>query len=139
MLSLSKGIAMITEQDLRTVLEQLERGWNSGDGEAFAAPYAEDAEFVTVQGMRVTGRAAIAAGHQGIFDSIYAGSTNSMELQDTLEVSGDVRIALTRNTLSVPAGPLAGVRQAMSTNVLRRIGAGWEVVSTHNTIIEERR
>ena len=36
---------------------------------------------MTVQGMRVTGRAAIAAGHQGIFDSIYAGSTNSMELQ----------------------------------------------------------
>ncbi len=130
---------MITEQDLHTALDQLERGWNSGDGEAFAAPYAEDAEFVTVQGMRVTGRGPIAAGHQGIFDSVYAGSTISMELLHILEVSDDVRIALSRNTLSVPAGPLAGVRQAMSTSVLRRRGSEWEILSTHNTVIEERR
>jgi uncharacterized protein (TIGR02246 family) len=130
---------MITDETVQTVLDQLQLGWNSGDGEAFATPYVDDAEFVTVQGMRVTGRPAIAAGHQGIFDSIYAGSTNSMELLATHAVSEGVRLMLTRNTLSVPAGPLAGVRRALSTNVLRQTGDGWEIVSTHNTIIEERR
>jgi uncharacterized protein (TIGR02246 family) len=130
---------MITDETVQSVFDRLEHGWNSGDGEAYAAPYADDAEFVTVQGMRVSGRRAIAAGHQGIFDSIYAGSTNSMELLDTHEVSDDVRLVLSRNTLSVPAGPLAGVRQALGTSVLRRAGGGWEIVSTQNTLIEERR
>jgi uncharacterized protein (TIGR02246 family) len=129
---------MTTDESMRTVLDQLQDAWNSGDGEAFAAPYADDAEFVTVQGTRVTGRRAIAAGHQGIFDTIYAGSTNSMELLHTHPVTGGVQLALTRNTLSVPAGPLAGVRQALGTVVLRENGAGWEIVSTQNTIIEER-
>jgi uncharacterized protein (TIGR02246 family) len=133
-----KGKDMTIDQSVQTVLDQLQDGWNRGDGEAFAAPYADDAEFVTVQGMRVTGRRAIAAGHQGIFDTIYAGSTNSMELLDTHAVSDGVRLALTRNTLSVPAGPLAGVRQALGTVVLRDNGVGWEIVSTQNTIIEER-
>jgi uncharacterized protein (TIGR02246 family) len=130
---------MTTEESVRTVIDQLEHAWNSGDGEAFAAPYADDAEFVTVQGVRISGRGTIAAGHQGIFDTIYAGSTNSMELLDTHAVSDSVRIVLTRNTLSVPAGPLAGVRQALGTSVLRQAGTGWEIVSTQNTIVEERR
>ena len=130
---------MITDTSVRTVIGQLEAAWNSGDGEAFGAPYAEDAEFVTVQGMRVSGRHAIAAGHQGIFDTVYAGSTNSMEVIGHREAADGVRIVLTRNTLSVPAGPLAGVRQAVGTNVLRRTAAGWEIVSTQNTIVEETR
>jgi len=130
---------MITDTSVRTVIEQLERAWNSSDGEAYGTPYAEDAEFVTVQGIRVCGRRAIAAGHQGIFDTIYAGSTNSMEVIGDREIVDGVRVVLTRNTLSVPAGPLAGVRQAVGTNVLRRNGAGWQIVSTQNTLVEEAR
>ena len=53
---------MITDTSVRTVIDQLELAWNSADGEAYGAPYAEDAEFVTVQGMRISGRHAIAAG-----------------------------------------------------------------------------
>ena len=125
---------MITDNSVATVIDQLESAWNSSDGEAYGAPYAEDAEFVTVQGIRGSGRRAIAAGHQGIFDTIYAGSTNAMEVIGDREIADGVRIVLTRNTLSVPAGPLAGVRQAVGTNVLRRNGAGWEIVSTQNTL-----
>jgi uncharacterized protein (TIGR02246 family) len=124
-------------ESVREVLDQLEAAWNSGDGQAYAAPYSADAQFVTVQGMSVQGRDAIGAGHQGIFDSIYAGSTNSMELLSILAVADGIRLALTRNTLSVPSGPFAGVRQALGTNLLRDTGSGWEIVSTQNTIVEE--
>jgi len=128
-----------TDDTVRPVIDQLEAAWNSADGAAYGAPYAEDAQFVTVQGMQVSGRSAIAAGHQGIFDTVYAGSTNSMELLHTQPVGDGVTLVLTRNTLSVPAGPLAGVRQALGTSVLRQHGTGWEIVSTQNTIIEEPR
>lgn len=130
---------MTDEESIHTVVQGLQDAWNDGDGAAFATPYAEDAEFVTVQGVRVSGRRAIGVGHQGIFNSIYAGSTNTMELIDTRAITDEVSIALTRNTLSVPTGPLAGVRQALGTIVLRRNGSGWEIVSTQNTVVEDYR
>ena len=121
------------------IVARLEAAWDAGDGAAFAAPFAPDAHFVTVQGMRVQGRAAIAAGHADIFASIYAGSTNAMELLHTEAVAPGARVVQTRNTLSVPVGPFAGVRQAIGTLVLRAVGTGWEIVSAQNTLVEEAR
>jgi hypothetical protein len=34
------------EAAIRALYEQLMGGWNSGDGNAFAAPFADDADFV---------------------------------------------------------------------------------------------
>jgi uncharacterized protein (TIGR02246 family) len=134
---------MTLDQSARSSVEQLvgrlQDAWNAGDGVAFAAPFAAEARFVTVQGIPVNGRAAIAAGHDGIFSTIYAGSTNTMELLHTETVVEGVQLVQTRNTLAVPAGPLAGVRQAVGTLVLRAAGSGWEIVSSQNTLVEESR
>ena len=62
---------------LENVVRQLEAAWNAMDGSAFAAPFADDADFVTIRGEHFRGRPAIAAGHAAIFQTIYAGSTNS--------------------------------------------------------------
>ena len=128
---------MPTDQSVREVLDQLEAAWNSGDGRAYAAPYAADAQFVTVQGRSITGRDAIGAGHQGIFDTVYAGSTNSMELLSPSRSPTGCGSPSPATPCPSP-GPLAGVRQALGTNLLRETEAGWEIVSTQNTIVEER-
>ena len=57
------------------VIEQLESAWNAADGAAYAAPFMPDADFVNVRGELHSGADNIGAGHQGIFNSIYAGST----------------------------------------------------------------
>jgi uncharacterized protein (TIGR02246 family) len=127
------------QSSVAQLVAQLQDAWNAGDGAAYAAPFAERAQFVTVQGMRVTGRSAIAAGHDGIFSTIYADSTNTMQLVHTEAVAEGVQLVQTLNTLSVPAGPFAGVRQAVGTLVLRDSGSGWEIVSSQNTLVEEGR
>jgi uncharacterized protein (TIGR02246 family) len=116
------------------VLSRLESAWNAGDGVAFGAPYAPDATFVTVRGERHRGRSAIAAGHAAILATIYAGSTNRMQLVDARHVAGDVIVAASRNTLDVPSGPLAGIHVATSTSVIVRAGESWQVAATHNTL-----
>jgi uncharacterized protein (TIGR02246 family) len=125
---------MNTEQIARDVLAQLEGAWNTGDGPAFGQPYRDDASFVTVRGELAHG-GEIAAGHQQIFDSIYAGSTNRMELLEAQRVSDDVIIATSRNTLTAPHGPLAGVHAAMSTSVLVRSDGGWRIATSQNTLV----
>ena len=52
------------------LLRQLEDAWNAGDGAAFGAPFAEDADFVDIRGDHHRGRAAIAQGHRAIFDTV---------------------------------------------------------------------
>jgi uncharacterized protein (TIGR02246 family) len=117
------------------VLTRLEDAWNAADGAAFGAAYRPDASFVTVQGLHIEGAEAIGAGHAGIFATIYAGSVNAMQLVSARELADGVVLAVSRHTLQVPAGPLAGTHQAMSTSVLVRDLDGWRVAATHNTLI----
>ena len=58
---------------LESIVGQLEAAWNAMDGTAFAAPFADDADFVNIRGEHFRGRAAIAAGHVEIFRTIYNG------------------------------------------------------------------
>jgi uncharacterized protein (TIGR02246 family) len=122
----------------RQVLLNLEAAWNTADGAAFGAAYAPDASFVTIRGEHIQGSAAIGAGHHGIFTTIYAGSTNRMDLVRADQVAEGVVLAVSLNTLDCPTGPLAGRHQAMSTSVITRSGGDlgpWHIVSTHNTLV----
>jgi uncharacterized protein (TIGR02246 family) len=74
-----RGQIVLVAEDraaLTSVVGRLEAAWNAMDGVAFAAPFASDADFVTIRGEHFRGRPAIAAGHAAIFRTIYAGSTN---------------------------------------------------------------
>jgi uncharacterized protein (TIGR02246 family) len=120
------------------VLERLETAWNDADGAAFGSAYTPDASFVTVRGEHIVGSAAIGAGHAGIFSTIYAGSVNRMELVRATQIAEGVVLAVSVNTLEVPAGPLAGRHKAMSTSVITApaaVNGSWRVVSTHNTLM----
>jgi uncharacterized protein (TIGR02246 family) len=118
------------------VLAWLEKAWNDADGEAFGACYTADATFVTIRGAHFAGRDTIADGHAGILGSIYAGSINRMELISAREIADGVVVSIARSTLDCPAGPLAGVHQAMSTSVITRQDGTWLVATTHNTLVE---
>ena len=120
------------------VLSSVEKAWNDADGDAFGSNYAPEASFVTIRGEHIVGRAAIAAGHAGIFATIYAGSVNRIELTRATELSDGIVLAISVNTLDTPSGPLAGVHRAMSTSVIRTSGSGTgrpQILSTHNTLV----
>jgi uncharacterized protein (TIGR02246 family) len=128
---------MSTEQIAGDILARLENAWNVGDGDAFGEPYCDDASFVTIRGELARG-AEIGAGHAQILTTIYAGSTNQMELLEAHRVSDDVIVATSRNTLDAPHGPLTGVHAAMSTSVLVRSDGEWRIASTQNTLVGAR-
>jgi uncharacterized protein (TIGR02246 family) len=118
-----------------TVLAQLTDAWNAADGAHYGAAFAEDAHFVTVRGEHVRGSRAIAGGHQGIFDSIYRGSTVTMELDHAREVAPGVVLAVGSSALDVPAGPLQGRHNSRMTLVITQAEDGWTVAALHNTLV----
>ena len=114
----------------------LEAAWNTADGARFGAEFAEVTDFVTIRGEHLHGGSAlIAAGHQGIFDTIYRGSTNSIHLDRVREVAPGCLLVHATSTLDAPTGPLAGKRQAKMSALLVEQDGTWKATAFHNTLI----
>ena len=121
--------------DIEEIMWKLEAAWNAGDGLAFAAPFAKDADFVNIRADRFSGRETIAAGHDGIFRTIYAGSKNRFAIESIRMLRPDVAVAHVRAELTAPSGPLAGKHVAIFSAVLTRESDTWEIASFHNTLM----
>jgi len=117
------------------VLSRLESAWNAADGAAFAEPFTTDADFVNIRGEFHRSKAAIGAGHQAIFDTVYKGSTVRYELEQARLLTPNVIVAQAKATLLAPQGPLAGEHNSLFTLVLVQQDQEWKVTAFHNTLI----
>ena len=117
------------------VIERLESAWNSADGAAYAAPFMPDADFVNIRGELHSGAENIGAGHQGIFDSIYKGSTVDYSLVKARELRDGEILAHVSGKLHVPEGPLAGDHEAIGTVVLVPADGEHRIAAYHNTLV----
>jgi uncharacterized protein (TIGR02246 family) len=123
--------------DAAVLARRLEDAWNAWDGAAFAAPFADDADFVNVLGMHARGRDAIAAGHDGIFRGIYAESRVRYTVEAARLLAPGVALARLHASLTVPAGPMEGTHDGRITLVLMHDGGEWRIAAFQNTFIRD--
>ncbi len=121
------------------LFDHMAGAWNRADGVEFGEAYEDDATFVDIRGVQHRGVAAIAEGHQAIFDTIYAGSTVRYDVEHARLVAPGCIVANVAAVLDVPGGPFAGIRHARITGTIARHGDGWAVSAFHNTLVEEAR
>ena len=121
------------------IVERLQQAWNAADGRAFAAPFADDTDFVEIRGGHHRGAEAVARGHEAIFSTIYAGSTVDLQLETARTVAPGAVVAVVGSTLQVPAGPMAGVNQARMTMVIVEQEDDWYITAFHNTLVAAER
>ena len=132
---MNEPVSITDRSEIEAIIAKLEAAWNAGDGVAFAAPFAKDADFVNIRADRFSGRETIAAGHDAILRSIYAGSKNRYAIESIRLVREDVAVVHVRAELSAPSGPLAGKHVALYSALLTRESNGWEIASFHNTLM----
>jgi uncharacterized protein (TIGR02246 family) len=119
------------------LLEQLELAWNNSDGAAFGDAFHDDGEFVDVRGGYHRGVKAIADGHQGLFESVFAGSTIRYRLETARTVAPGCVIAVAGATLVTPGGPMQGTHRSRLTAAITDSDAGWAIAAFHNTLVRE--
>ena len=90
---------------ITAIVSDMEAAWNSGDGQKFGAPFAADADFVTIRAEHFRGREAISSGHAAIFRTIYAGSVNQFTIESLRFLRPDVALVHVDAVLKAPAGP----------------------------------
>ena len=124
------------EAAMRESVKQMETGWNTKSGSLFAKPFAEDADYVVINGMYIKGRAAIEAGHQRIFDTIYKDTTLSLTVKQIRFLRPDVAVV---HVSGQRVGPTKDVvNDAMITIVMTKQKDGWLIAAFQNTAVAPR-
>jgi uncharacterized protein (TIGR02246 family) len=122
------GVDVATE-----VADGFARAWNRHDMEELGGLFHDDADFVNVVGVRMTGRESIkshhAIGHAGPF----ANSTLRMTVDDAREIVPGVIVAHVRSQLEGDERAPGQTRQALMTLVIEHRKAQWMIVAAHNT------
>ena len=119
---------------MNELFAELQAAWHAADGDRWGRSFCDDADFVNVQGTHIKGVAAIAAGHQGIFDTIYKDSKLEYSVVSAVPLADGCILGVIAAVLDVPAGPLEGVKPATISAVVVDTGAGWKVRAFHNTL-----
>jgi uncharacterized protein (TIGR02246 family) len=125
------------ERALHGMVYELEQAWNAADGAAFAAPFAEDADFIHILGGYYTGRAAIEAGHRMIFGTIYKGSTVRYGVERIGFLRPDVALVFLRQHLQLFEDGQPRELEARPTIVAEKAEDKWRIVAMQNTRISE--
>jgi len=125
------------ESLIRANVKQMENGWNMKSGAEYAKPFAEDADYVVINGIHIKGRAAVAQGHQQIFDTIYKNSNVSLTVEQIRFLRPDVAVAHVQTTLKVNQGALTGEYKGRITMMVTKTGDRWEIAAFQNTSIQQ--
>ena len=124
------------EAAIRENVKQLETGWNTKSGALFAKPFAEDADYVVINGMYFKGRKAIETAHQQIFDTIFKDTTITLSVKQIRFLRPDVAVAHVNGHRTGPTKDL--VQDALLTVVMTKEKDGWTIAAFQNTAVISR-
>jgi uncharacterized protein (TIGR02246 family) len=122
------------EEDVRDLYRELMNGWNRGDGEAFAAVFAEDGDLVAFDGTHFEGRAEIAPFHQELFDRWMKRTRLIGRVKDVRFLSPDVALMhAVGSTIMRGKSEPSPERDSIRTLVAVRRDGEWRLATFHNT------
>lgn len=131
--ALAQNGAAADEAALRENVKTLETGWNTKSGATFAKPFAEDADYVVINGMYFKGRAAIETAHQRIFDTIYKDTNIKLTVKQVRFLRPDVAVVHVTGRRDASAKEL--LQDAILTLVMTKEKQSWTIAAFQNTAI----
>ena len=125
------------EKAVYTLFQELQAGWNQGDGQAYAASFTEDADYILWNGTYLKGRQAIAAAHQQLFETRFQGSRLEGFIKHIRFLSDDIALVHLHGRPQIPGQALpAPEAYSIQTLVAIRAADGWRGTAFQNTLIQ---
>jgi uncharacterized protein (TIGR02246 family) len=132
------------EDAIHEIEARFNAAWDRHDPEAMAAPLADDAQFVTVDGAWTTSRSGFRDLMQRLHGAAgaFRSSTRTTPEMHLDFLTPEIAIMHSRffisgeameDALSVPT------RESVGTRVLRKIDGRWQIVATQNTDVRSGR
>jgi uncharacterized protein (TIGR02246 family) len=116
-------------------VKQMEEGWNKKSAALFAKPFADDADYVIINGIHIKGKETIEAGHQQIFETVFKDSTITMSAKQIRFLRPDVAVVhISCHNQIEPGEKGRAVDTTISLVVVKEKGE-WKIAGFQNTAI----
>jgi uncharacterized protein (TIGR02246 family) len=127
------------ETAIRAEVKYLEDGWAKKDGKLFARPFAENADYVVVNGNYLKGKKAIAEGHQFIFDSFYKETFIKADIQSIRFIRPDIALVHVAGHMTGRSNGQPVDTRSFITLTMEKTTAGWLIAAFQNTAVQPPR
>lgn len=122
------------EAAIQDLLRRLIDGWNQGSGEAFAAPFAEDADFVGFDGTYFQGREEIVSFHKMLFERILVGTRLVGKVRGVRFLTPEVALMHAVGGTVMPGqSDLDPERNSIQTLVATKGDGSWKLAAFQNS------
>lgn len=114
------------------LLPRFMQAWSAGDARGIAALFAPDADFVSPDGIKASGRSNIEMFYAAAFARGYAGSQGVGEVVSTRMIGPDMALIDGRWRISgarTEAGQARPAERGILAAVLRKDADGWRIVA----------
>jgi len=122
-------------QAIGTLMDRFMDAWNRHDAKAFAAVFAEDADFTNWRGEGASGRSKIEAFHAPMFATIFKNSHQSYTAINTRFIRSDVATVDVHwemtGAMDAQGDPRPDRRGLLSFTMEKNAGQ-WQIVVMHN-------
>lgn len=119
---------------VRSLYQRLIDGWNVGNADAFAAPFAEDGDLVAFDGTHFKGRSEIVPFHRSLFRTYLKGTRLTGEVEDLRFLSNNVALMhATGSTIMRGRFRPSPERNSIQTLVAVRLNGSWQLAAFQNT------
>jgi uncharacterized protein (TIGR02246 family) len=109
-------------------------GWNAGNGDAFAAPYTYDSDFIGFDGTYLKGRQQIASFHQMLFDKFFIGTRLIGKIRNIRFVTENVAIMIAvGGTVMAGQSDIEPERNSIHTIVAAKYDNYWYFTAFQNS------
>jgi uncharacterized protein (TIGR02246 family) len=115
------------KNSIHLLLARLYDAWAGGDGEGYAACFAQTSDYITFNGIHLRGRAENAALHGALFRGVLKGTKLSAEVESIELLSSGVALV---HTVGSPR------KKSYQTYVLVKCDAEWLIRSFQNTRVQ---
>lgn len=132
------GTGLQDEDAIRQSVQQMQEGWNTKSGALFAKPFAEDADYVVINGRYIKGQKVIAEAHQRIFDTIYKNTSISLKVERSRLLRPDVALVHVLGRAETPQADGASKSDVILTLVMTKNSGVWQIAAFQNTKVEAR-
>lgn len=123
------------EDSIKQIAQTMQEGWNKKDGKMFASHFAEEHDYVNINGLYLPNikRESNARAHQGLFDGPYKEVDLQISVAKVKFLSPEIAIMHIVGH-SHPKGKAEEKREELViTGVVHKRAGKWEVVAFQNT------
>ena len=133
-MTLKIWIHHIAKLPIQALYQQKIDGWNAGNGNAFAAPYTEDSDYIGFDGTYLKGRQEIASFHQILFDKFLKGSHLVGKIRSIRFPTSDIAIIVAvGGTVMVGQSDIDPERNSVHMLVAIKQNANWRFTAFQNS------